>query len=500
MKKFTLPLILLVALALRLSGLHQSFWLDEGTEVLAVSTRGLVDLVTSYSFGDFHPPLYHIILWFWTKLFPLAEWSVRLPSVFFSIGIIAIIFHFGNSIRRGVGTIASLFLAVNGLDIYYSQEARMYMMAAFGATLAMWCFWRSLTCTRSMLWLGYTVGMIIALGADYLPWFLLLVQWAWIWFTKPSRDFIKPFVVTQAVIFAGIFSWAPFFWKQFAIGQSIAHAVPAWGEVVGGISWTSLPLMMMKFIFGRLPIPDSNIERLTIGGLMIPFLALLGLTLRLRPSINSGFRSGPSALRLGSGPSVLQLDREATAFFWLWFLVPALCAFGISFFIPVFSYFRFLFVLPAFVLLTSLGLFRIEGRLRWMIGAFFVAIGATASAVYLTNQNFWREDWRSAAAYLDEEHALVVFVTPQPPDPYMFYSTKDNAKGLVQINGGDFPERLRFIIGDTDEIIVSNYLQDISDPARRLQSELYILGLSKTENKQFRGIGEFTTYVRGVSR
>src|SRR3989338_6261724 len=153
MKKFTLPLILLVALALRLSGLHQSVWLDEGTEVLAVSTRGLVDLVMSYSFGDFHPPLYHIILWFWTKLFPLAEWSVRLPSVFFSIGIIAIIFHFGNSIRRGVGTIASLFLAVNGLDIYYSQEARMYMMAAFGATLAMWCFWRSLTCTRFMLWL-----------------------------------------------------------------------------------------------------------------------------------------------------------------------------------------------------------------------------------------------------------------------------------------------------------------------------------------------------------
>ncbi|MDP3724271.1 MAG: glycosyltransferase family 39 protein [bacterium] len=474
MKKFTLPLILLVALVLRLGGLHQSFWLDEGTEVLAVSTRGLVDLVTSYSLGDFHPPLYHVILWMWTKLFPLIEWSVRLPSVFFSLGIIAIIFHFGNSIRRPVGTIAALFLAVNGLDMYYSQEARMYMMAAFGATLAMWCFWRNLAAPRFMLWLGYTVGMMIALGADYLPWFLLLVQWAWIWFTKPSRNWIKPFVVTQAVLFACIVAWAPFFWKQFAVGQSIAHAVPAWGEVVGGVSWTSLPLLLMKFILGRLPIPDSNIERLMVGGLVIPFLVVLGLTVLRR--------------------------QKTTSFFWLWFLVPIVISFGISFFIPVFSYFRFLFVLPAFVLLMSFGLLQVEGRLRWMIGAFFVAICATASVVYLTNQNFWREDWRSAAVYLDNKDVFVLFATPQPPDPYTFYSTKDNAKGLVQINGGDFPERLRFIIGDNDEILVSNYLQDISDPVRRLQSELHILGFSKTITKQFRGIGEFTTYVRGVSK
>ena len=64
-----LLLILLLALILRLISLNQSLWLDEGIQWWAVTTFPLKHLITEYIRGDFNPPLFHTILYFWVKLF-----------------------------------------------------------------------------------------------------------------------------------------------------------------------------------------------------------------------------------------------------------------------------------------------------------------------------------------------------------------------------------------------------------------------------------------------
>ena len=62
-------IILLFGLILRLLNLNQSLWLDEAINAQAVSAYSYKDLIIKYSIGDFHPPLYHILLKIITDIF-----------------------------------------------------------------------------------------------------------------------------------------------------------------------------------------------------------------------------------------------------------------------------------------------------------------------------------------------------------------------------------------------------------------------------------------------
>ena len=92
-----LALIILLGLALRLYNLgEQSFWIDE-----AYSVRE-----TQFSLGriisgtDPTPPLYYSFLFFWTRMFGISEFNVRLLSVIFSIISIGIFYLLGNFIFK----------------------------------------------------------------------------------------------------------------------------------------------------------------------------------------------------------------------------------------------------------------------------------------------------------------------------------------------------------------------------------------------------------------
>src|SRR3989344_1694944 len=117
--------ILFTALILRLISLNQSLWLDEATTAL-VAKMPLSDLFTKFLPGDFHPPLYYLIINQWTKLFGYSEVSLRFPSILFGVASVFMVYLIGKEfLDKKVGLIASLFLAMSGLHIYYSQEARM---------------------------------------------------------------------------------------------------------------------------------------------------------------------------------------------------------------------------------------------------------------------------------------------------------------------------------------------------------------------------------------
>jgi uncharacterized membrane protein len=73
-------IILGAGLILRLVSLNQSLWLDEATTALA-SKMSLANLFTKFFPGDFHPPLYYLIMKFWTSIFGYSEISLRFPSI-----------------------------------------------------------------------------------------------------------------------------------------------------------------------------------------------------------------------------------------------------------------------------------------------------------------------------------------------------------------------------------------------------------------------------------
>jgi mannosyltransferase len=134
-----LLLILLLALVLRFYHLDaQSLWNDEGTSV-AIAQRGLVTIARDAA-HDIHPPLYYWLLSGWVRLVGTSEVAVRSLSALLGVALVALTYALGRLLRpqggRWAGLAAALVAAINPFQVYYSQEARMYMLLAVWGALA----------------------------------------------------------------------------------------------------------------------------------------------------------------------------------------------------------------------------------------------------------------------------------------------------------------------------------------------------------------------------
>jgi len=131
--------ILLLALSLRLYHLAApSLWNDEGTSV-AVAQRDLATIARDAA-HDIHPPLYYWLLHGWVRLLGTGEAAVRSLSALLGVALVALIYALGRRLQpeggAWIGLLAALLAAVNPSQVYYSQEARMYMLVAFLAAAA----------------------------------------------------------------------------------------------------------------------------------------------------------------------------------------------------------------------------------------------------------------------------------------------------------------------------------------------------------------------------
>jgi len=154
-------LVLFFGLILRLISLNQSLWLDEATTAL-VSQMSLTDFFTKFMPNDFHPPLYYLFMKLWTNFFGYSEIVLRMPSVLFSLATGYVVYLIG-------GAWAAVFFLFNPLIVYYSQEARMYMMGAFFVTLSYFALWTG----RKKL---YIFAVVLALHTHYFTILILLAQ------------------------------------------------------------------------------------------------------------------------------------------------------------------------------------------------------------------------------------------------------------------------------------------------------------------------------------
>ena len=384
--------ILLLALVLRLISLNQSLWLDEATQVLASRDRGFGELITGYAVGDFHPPLYHAVLWLWFHLVPATEVYSRIPSVLFGCLTVFLTYRFALQFGRAVATLSALFLAVSPLHIYYSQDARMYALACFLVILSM------VAMTKNR-WFLYTASLLGLVWTEYVPYLIFLPQSLFV------RSSFRSFVLAWGIAFLSLLPWLPYFWRQLEIGRTFAQTVPEWGRIVGGLEWKTVPLTLDKFVLGRFPISEDLLGRTAQGALMLMWY---GVMIR-------GMLSKKAAL--------------LTA----WFLVPLAGAFIISLAIPVFSYFRILYVLPPMFILFVLGALSLTGKLRYAVVLGAIVLEVIMSSLYLTRPDLQRENWRGAVSYIEQSKLPVAFYLHVSPDPYRYYAKVD--RSINMLNG-----------------------------------------------------------------
>ncbi len=131
-EEYALLLIAALALALRLPWMAKSLWYDE----ISVTQRYLTDvfhLLDAWAW-DSNMPVHYTMMFFWDKVFPDTEFSLRLPPLVFGLASILLTYQVARALfNRGVALLTCLLLSVSPVHIWYSAEARPYagMMCFF---------------------------------------------------------------------------------------------------------------------------------------------------------------------------------------------------------------------------------------------------------------------------------------------------------------------------------------------------------------------------------
>lgn len=202
---------LLVATATRLPMLgQQSLWWDEGITYSLIRPEARINVVFENTLMTRDAaPLYYLLLRMWTALFGTSEFVLRVPSAFFGIINVALMYSLGKlSAHRNTGVWAAWFLAVNPFHIWYSRDARPYTLALMLVTCVMRCFllgirygkWRHWLALMSVSGLAYLTHYITgAIGVIQLSFFLTTLR-------KTYRS-LRKWIAVQALGVIPAASW-----------------------------------------------------------------------------------------------------------------------------------------------------------------------------------------------------------------------------------------------------------------------------------------------------
>lgn len=439
-------LITLLGLGLRLISLNQSFWLDEATSATVARNLSFGQIITQFSPGDFHPPLYYLILKVWTLPLGVSEISTRSLSIVCALISIWLIYLIGKTIKnKFAGYAAALLLATSPLFIYYSQEARMYVLETLLVLTAVYLFINFLHKTNVATLIGLSFTMAFLGLADYLPLLILPAFWLVALLSHKNKQWWLLFISAHLILLLAFIWWSPIFIRQVSTGLGVKAATPLWWQALGSNSFKELLLVPVKFIIGRISFTNKIIYGLVA--------AVLGLIF--------GLAMLPVIKNIGKYKLIIS-----------WLLLPLGLAYLMSFFIPVFSYFRLLFILPAFYLLTA-----VEVRRYLYI---LIVINLLFSVIYLTSPKFQREDWRGASNFITAESqnqkAEALFVTDGQMEGYRYYNHSVPSYGPSGFN-------LSYNL-----IWLSRYVQPIFDPGDKLRQDIETAGYQKIGEYDFNGV------------
>lgn len=471
------------AVLLRIPLLNGSFWLDEAAQALE-STRPLSQQLQIAQ--DFQPPLLHLITHFAAR-FSHAEWWLRtigalipgLVTIFFTYKIAKTLFSHSTAV------IVSLLLATSSFHIFYSQELRPYSLAA---AFAVWSWFELIAVffkdkqfsTRRVI----TLGVVTALGlfSTYLYPFVVLSQAAYVIWRE--KQFFKQFLLSMVAAGLLFAPWLPSLYEQLQVGQQLRNDLPGWEEVVAIPQLKSLPLTIGKFIFGVVDLEFNALYLALSSGLLI----LLVLEF-------SRYK---------------QLFSKKISLLYCWFFIPLVTAWIVSFFIPILQPKRVLYLLPAFYLLiasilpemTSLPKKLSSKNRGLLVAALLLIINIYGTYAYYTNHVYQRENWRAAHEKITTEYpenTAVIFGFDHAFAPWQWYDTTNYpvfTTGSLTTTDTIAVQEILKKATDYSYLLVFDYLRDLTDPDRKIETVLEGLGYTQKDIISIPNIGFIRVYAR----
>lgn len=503
--KYPIPLILLLALVLRLPLLSGSFWMDEAAQALEVIRPFSQQLNIV---ADFQPPLLHYILHF-AQYFSHSEWFLRTIGALIP-GLITVhyLYRFAEAaFNKKTALLAAIFLATSSFHVYFSQELRPYALPAMLAMMSMYYFYKVCFTKRDFPvgkidWVALTLVNALGLYASYLYPFFLIAQGVIVLLTLPLKKWrsISLSFVTSAVAFVPLL---PLFLQQLAEGGVVRTQLPGWDQVVSIPQLQAVPLVFGKLLFGILPIDLTPFVVLMTLAVGLSVLVLLFAIATKKRSFWSLMRTKTFSKK--SAPVLLIIL--------LWLIVPVLTAWLISFSVPVVRPKRLLFILPAlsvFFAYLSLEFWNHKKRIyktaATALTASVLLINAFGLLQYYTQPKLQRENWRSLhqemTQLFSKEDTILVYSFPNQFAPMQWYELQQEtpfkylATGVLYIETlSDIPNTLKRV-SEYKTVLVFDYLRDLSDPERKIESALYDLGFQEVGVLDYPNIGFVRIFMK----
>jgi mannosyltransferase len=390
--------MLLLSFALRVYRLgDKGIWFDEGwsTWMAQKSLLGIAER-TAY---DTHPPLYFWALHLWRQGSGDSEFGLRYLSVIIGVLAVAATYLLGRTVSgRKTGLLASFLTSLSGFNISWSQEVRMYALAALLASLSLWAAIRLWDRGRVRDWVLYVLFTAAGLYTLYLFGLVVVVAnliWLWVWLRSKNRlAALVRWASAQVVV---LLLLAP--WLAYALGR-----IPTWSEAA------PVALGMFLQIYGTVLATGISVDVDRYRWLVLPALAifLAGLAAlfwterhHARPARNAALLLLGLLLPAGM---VYLLSLPGQAFVYSPPLAP-----------------RYLLIFaPSFYILLAWGLYKLGAGRRWLLG-----VPLTVMIVGVALVGLWRyyperillDDYKSLAATLQAYR--------RPGDAVVLYTDRD---------------------------------------------------------------------------
>ncbi|MGI8712304.1 MAG: glycosyltransferase family 39 protein [Solirubrobacteraceae bacterium] len=169
--------LIVVAAVLRFATLgSQSYWLDESQAAHELSLS-FGSMLKAWNAAEWNPPLYLVLAWPWATVFGTGEVGLRALSALLGIGLVPLLYLCGAElVSRRAGLMAAALAVVNPFMIWYSQEAREYMLLAVLCSASMLFFARAWRSGRSRDVIWWAIFSALALLTQYFAGFLIAAE------------------------------------------------------------------------------------------------------------------------------------------------------------------------------------------------------------------------------------------------------------------------------------------------------------------------------------
>lgn len=451
--------ILAISLVIRLLSLNQSLWLDEAVQVWA-SKLPLTSYFNNFLATDFNPPLYYLFLHYWIKLAGSSEIAIRLPSVIFGVISVFVFYKITNLIKMPdkAKKLSLFLLATSPLHVYYSQEARPYILASLGFLISVYSLLklkREENCQNfTLLFFGFVVSFfthyMTILALPFFLYYLLKLY-------RINRN--KKYIYLLGFLFFIFMLYFPIFKKQMGISSYFFEKYPEWNEVIGGFSLKEIALLFIKFISGRVSFDNKIIYAVFNGISCLLFWGLFALGLKK----HEGEAKYLNFLFVGISSLALLLSLK----------------------IHIFSYFRLFFLLPIFYLGVGLGFQTLNKSQQKFFAPSLITINLIFLSLYLFIPSNQRENWKKALAFTQNEKPDQVLIMSQVSKAYEYYNLNKLNSHLIA-NPDYFNDS---VLKNNKKIAVFSYGLPIFDPEDKIREQLSKCGYNLIKGDSFNQVG-----------